>query len=169
VSQSLQTTGNINIDSSAIALAILGNTAQQFAQSLIPLAELGPQGSVASNANQVLATTTSGGISIQWPCNGYAVGIRASTRDGAAASMAGMLLRVQVDGTFDLFVSASGNGAGFLPLSQIMSSANSLGRYMFRRRFTQATFWTIYLQNTTGGTLVADVAFDYINTSSPQP
>jgi hypothetical protein len=165
----LATTGAPLFDSSAVALAILGSTATAMSNAMLPLAEISPQGSVSSNNNSVTATTTSGGISIQWPCNGFAVGIRATTRDGAAASLAGMLLRVQVDGTFELFPSASGQGAGYLPLSQIMASANSLGRYAFRRRFTQATFWTIYLQNTTGGTLVADVAFDYINTSSPQP
>jgi hypothetical protein len=153
----------------SLALQILTESADAISPAMIPLAELSPQGSVASNLNSVNGTTISGGISIQWPCNGYCVGVRATTRDGAAASLCGMLLRVQIDGTYELFPSASGQGAGYLSFAMIQSSTLGLGRYAFRRRFTQATFWTMYLNNTTGGTLIADVAFDYVNTSSPQP
>jgi hypothetical protein len=148
-------------------MQILENSANEIAPAMIPVAELSPQGSVVSNANSVTSGTISGGISIQWPCNGYLVGIRASTRDGAAASSSGMLLRVQVDGTYELFPSAAGQGAGYLSLTMITGNAGFMGRYAVRRRFSQATYWTIYLQNTTGGTLVTDVAFDYVNTSQP--
>jgi hypothetical protein len=157
------------LDPEAVALSILQSSADAVAPAMIPVAELSPQGSVASNANSVATVTTTGGISIQWPCNGYLVGIRATTRDGAVASMAGMLLRVQVDGTYELFPSAAGQGAGFLPFAMISGSAAFLGRYAVRRRFMQTTYWNFFLQNTTGGTLVADVCFDYVNTSTPPP
>jgi hypothetical protein len=155
------------LDPEAVSESILQQSADAIAPAMIPVAELSPQGSVLSNNNSVAATTTSGGISIQWPCNGYITGIRATTRDGAQASACGTLLRVQVDGTYELFPSATGGGAGFMPLAQISGYAAFLGRYAVRRRFTQATFWNIYLQNTTSGTLVIDIAFDYVNTSSP--
>jgi hypothetical protein len=162
-----QAVQNANVDPEALSLQILETSSEAITPAMIPVAELSPQGSVASNGNSVGAGATSAGISIQWPCNGYLVGIRATTRDGAVASACGMLLRVQVDGTYELFPSAAGQGAGFMSLAMISGNAGFLGRYAVRRRFMQTTYWTIYLQNTTGGTLVADVAFDYVNTSAP--
>jgi hypothetical protein len=159
--------GDVTVDTEAVAMQILENSANEIAPAMIPVAELSPQGSVISNGNSVATVTISNGISIQWPCNGYLVGIRATTRDGALASAGGMLLRVQVDGTYELFPSAAGQGAGYLSFTMVSGNASFQGRYAVRRRFSQATFWTMYLQNTTGGTLVADVAFDYVNTSQP--
>ncbi len=164
-----QAGASAQIDSSAVALQILTNTAEELSDALIPLAELAPQGSVVLNSNSVANGTISGGISIQWPCNGFAVGLRMSVQDATtAANPGGVLIRVVVDGTFDLFPSGSGGGSGYLSMAMIQSSANSLGRYVFRRRFTQATYWTMYLNNTTStNPALIDVAFDYINTSSP--
>jgi hypothetical protein len=162
------TSGGQALDPEAVALSILEGSANAMAPALIPVAELSPQGSVVLNNNSVTTVTTTGGLTITWPCNGYLVGIRATTRDGAAASMAGCLLRVQIDGTYELFPSgASGSGAGFLPFAMISGSAAFLGRYAVRRRFTQTTTWNAFIQNSTGGTIVADLAFDYVNTSSP--
>jgi hypothetical protein len=156
------------LDTEAVALQILENSAQATAPAMIPVAELSPQGSVAINGTSVANATISGGISVQWPCNGYLVGIRATTRDGALASAGGMLLRVQVDGTYELFPSGAGQGAGYMSLAMISGNGGFLGRYAVRRRFTQSTYWTMYLWNTTAtNPLVADVCFDYVNTSAP--
>jgi hypothetical protein len=163
-------TGNQPYDQNSVALAILGNTATQMSKAMLPVAEISPMGSVISNYNVALASSASQsqGISIQWPCNGFIVGIRASTEDGLAASMAGVLLRVQVNGQDELFPSASGQGAGYLPLVLISGNGAAFGRYAVRRAFQQANNWAIYLNNTTTGNITVDIAFDYINTSTPR-
>jgi hypothetical protein len=158
-------------DPQAVAMQILNNTADEMASAMMPSAELSPLGSVISNGIVAVAASASAGqgISWQWPCNGIAVGLRVSTRDGLAASMAGLLLRVQVDGTDELFPSAAGQGAGFLPFANISGSGTvNFARYAFRRLFTQATYWTIYVNNTTGGNVTCDVSMDYINTKNPR-
>jgi hypothetical protein len=153
-------------ENDSTAQRLLMRLAQGMSRALLPVAEVSPTDTVASNLNTVTAATTTNGISIQWPSNGIVVGIRATTRDGAAASMAGMLLRVQIDGNTELFPSAAGNGPGYLPFAMISGSAAFLGRYAMRREFKQTTYWQFYLQNTTAGTLVADVAFDIVRTSN---
>lgn len=133
-----------------------------------------PHGSVPANNITALASSgsSSQAISIQWPCNGFIVAIRATVRassnDNFVAGMSSTLLRVQVDGTDELFPSAAGGGAGFIPFSQISGAGAFLGRYAVRRKFLQTTYWNIFVNNTTASTLVCDVSFDYINTSNPR-
>lgn len=153
-------------ENDSTAQRLLMRLAQGMSRALLPVAEVSPTDSVVSNLNVVPAGTTTNGISVTWPSNGIAVGIRATTRDGAAASMAGMLLRVQVDGNTELFPSAAANGPGYLPFAMISGSAAFLGRFAFRREFKQTTPWQIYLQNSTGGALTADVTFDIVRTSN---
>lgn len=133
----------------------------------MPLADLMPYGTVCLNGNSVLTLTTSALVQITWPCDGLLVGIRATTRDGAAASAGGMLLRVIVNGQEELFPNAAGTGAAFIPFSQISGNGAVFARYHIRRPFQQATAWQVSFNNTTGGTLVADLGFDYVNTRSP--
>jgi hypothetical protein len=152
---------------SDIAQSILKDTSQKLARGMVPLAEISPNGSVCSNGQSIAAATISNGISVQWPCDGILVGIRATTRDGLPASMAGCLLRVQVNSNEDLYPNAAGNGSGYIPFAQVSGVSSSFGRYLVRRTFSQTTYWTFYLNNTTAGTLVCDVSFDYINTTRP--
>lgn len=155
-------------DQNAVSSQVLKHTANLASAAMLPVAELSPMGSVPANAISVATVATSSGINIQWPCNGFIVGIRATTRDGLAASMCGTLLRVLVNGQDELFPAANGGGAGYLPFAMISGNAAFLGRYAVRRAFQQATYWVIFVQNTTGGTVVSDVSFDYINTSTPR-
>lgn len=164
-------TTSVLYDQNSVAMGILNHTAQEMSTALLPVAEVSPMGSVPSNNITATASSASAGqaISIQWPCNGFIVGIRATTRDGLAVSMASVLLRVLVNGQDELFPSASGGGAGYLPLAMISGSAAFLGRYAVRRAFQQSTYWNIFVNNTTAGNITCDVAFDYINTSTPRP
>lgn len=153
-------------DCSAVARAILKETASKLSLAMMPRAELFPMGSVVLNQLNVFATSTSPSQSLTYPTDGYLVGIRATTEDGLAASMAGVLLRVQVDGREDLFSSGAGNGAGFMPFAMI-SGQFSQGYWGTRREFLQANAWSVFIQNTTAGLIIADLAFDYVNTRNP--
>jgi hypothetical protein len=146
---------------------MLYRVSKAASMGLLPVAELVPTDTVAMNNLVVAAGNNPSPISIIWPSNGILVGIRCSTRDGAPASLSGMLLRVQQNGNTELFPSGqSSGGAGFLSFSQISGNAAFLGRYATKREFQQETNWVMYLQNTTGGQLSVDVGFDIVRTSN---
>jgi len=126
---------------------ILLRTAKLMSEGLTEFAELAPTDEVPSNGIAVPAGMTSNGISIQFPCDGLVVGIRATTRDGTPVSQNSTLLRVQKDGDTELFPSASGGGPGFMAFGQISGNAQFLARLVTRQRFQQATFWNIFVQN----------------------
>lgn len=148
------------------AVAVLLNSAENMANGMIAVAQISPDGAVVLN-NQPVAPGpfTTGGLSITFPCNGFIVSISATTQDGALATAAGVSLRVQQNGDTDLFQSAAGGGAGFKPFAQLQGVQ---GQFPIRRRFTQATQWQVYIQNTTVGEVVCDVSFAYVNTSNPR-
>jgi hypothetical protein len=148
------------------ALSIIRDSARELAARMYPVALLVPTNGIATVGISVPATTTLQSQQLQWPTDGIAVAIRATTADGLAASMAAMSLSVQVDGNKDLFAAATGGGTGFYPFSALVS--NSYGCWSFRKRFVQAQYWTFGLQNLSSGTLVANVMFDYIDTRNPQ-
>jgi hypothetical protein len=152
-------------DDDSVAQKLIMRTAFRMSEGLLPVAELSPTDTVTAFQINVGAGATVG-QSIQWPSNGVAVAIRATTSDGLAASMAGTFLQVQVDGSEELFPAASGNGPGFIPFAMISGTAAFLARYAFRREFQQATQWQINVQNTTGGAIIATVAFDIVRTSN---
>ena len=154
------------IDKRPLNIALLEDTAMALATALLPAARISPDGTVYSNFISVGAGSTAQ-FNVQWPCDGVLVGIRATTEDGLQASMSGTLLRVQVNGNTELFPSGSGQGAGFAPFAAISGSASFMGQYSARRAFKQVTQWVISIQNTGITTVVADVGWDYINTSSP--
>jgi hypothetical protein len=131
----------------SIASRILQKTAMLLSQGLQPFAEVQPTDTVSSFSNVVAAGATTNGIPIQFPCDGLVVGLRVSVADGTSLSYGSTLLRVQQDGDTELFPSASGGGPGYLSLSQISGNAQLIGRYLTRRPFQQATFWSIFLQN----------------------
>ena len=154
------------MDRTAAATAILNASADAVAPIVVPALDMYPDMGVALNAQSVPGNTTTNSIPLQFPTDGFVVGVYASTRDGLATSMAGMLLRVQVDGQDDLWSSGQGNGAGFMSFQQI-SGQFSNGLWRFRRLFLQATTWSIYLVNTTGGTIVCDLMFPIIDCRNP--
>jgi hypothetical protein len=142
---------------------------QQFAASargMRAAAESVPYGVTVINGQSVGGTTATNAIQLTWPCDGYLTGIRVSTRDAASASLGGMLLRITVDGQEELFPSGTGSGAGYMSFWQI--TGTDANRLAVTRRFRQATQWQVYLNNTTGGTLVADLAFEYVNVQNPR-
>jgi hypothetical protein len=152
------------------ARKILRDMAAAVAPVALPMVELWPTGELVSNGNSVANATTSGAIQVQFPCDGYVVGIAATTRDAAAASMGGMLLRVVVDGNTDLFT--TGAAGGYKPFAQI-SGVGAVGAvsgyWKCRIPFRQATAWQIYLNNTTAtNPLVADIGFALVNVSQPK-
>lgn len=154
------------IDRYALARDILAKSAQEVAPIVMPALDMWPDRGVVLNQLSVAAGTTTQAQNVQFPTDGYAVYIAATTEDGLAASMAGMLLRVQVDGRDDLWSSGAGNGSGFKPFSQI-SGVFSQGMYRFRRMFVQATNWVIFVQNVTGSNIVVDLEIGIVDTRQP--
>lgn len=153
----------------SFARQILRELATAIAPVALPMVELWPTGELQSNANAVNSLTISGAIQVQFPCDGYVVGIAATVRSGAAADMAGTLLRVSVDGSIDLFT--TGSAAGYKPFAQL-SGVGAIGAisgyWKCRIPFRQATAWQIYISNQTNGSVTADVGFAFVNVSTPR-
>jgi hypothetical protein len=150
------------------AWTVIQEVSQEIAPQMVPIADLVPTGGVTLNGLAVAAGTTSQNITLTYPTDGILLAIRGSTRDGAAASLAGMLLRVQIDGRTDMWSSGANNGAGFLSLAQLSGQNSTFGRYPVLVPFQQATTWTVYLENTTGGDLVVDLDFDIKDLRNPR-
>jgi hypothetical protein len=131
---------------------------------LVPNTDLYPDGVEVVNGLSVVTVSTSPAQTVQFLCDGYVVGIYATVRSGAAADLAGTLLRVQVMGNTDLFQLGPG-GAGFMPFAQLQNTAP--GGFRIIAPITAATPWNVYVQNTTSGTVVADISFAYCNTKTP--
>ncbi len=151
-------------DRTALAKQILANSAAAVADALLPVADYYPNRAVVLNAQTVLANQSLNDVNLTFPTDGYLVAIRASTEDGASASLSGLLLRIQVNGNEDFFSSGSGNGAGYISLAQLIAN---YGKYNLRRAFCQANAWSISFMNTTGGNLVVDITFDIVDTRNP--
>jgi hypothetical protein len=157
-------------DRMAAALAVLSQAAQDIAPGMVPVVDFYPDRAVVLNNVSVAAGTTSQALNFTFPTDGYVVGIRATTEDGLAASMAGVLLRVQIDGRDDFWSSGAGNGAGFAPFAQISGqNSGSRGSYPIKRQFCQANAWTLFVMNTTGGAVVCDIVMDVVDTRNPPP
>jgi hypothetical protein len=131
---------------------------------LVPTTDLYPDGVEVVNGLSVPTLSTSPAQTMQFLCDGYVVGIFASVRSGAAADIAGTLLRVQVMGNTDLFQLGPG-GAGFVSFAQLQNTTP--GGFRIIAPVTAATPWNVYVQNTTGGQVVADISFAYCNTKTP--
>jgi hypothetical protein len=153
---------------SQLAEKILSQVASALSRYMYPVARLVPNRSVTLNQISCTASVITSNVQLTYPTDGYLVGIRATTEDGAAASASGLLLRVQVDGSEDLFSSGQGNGAGYVAFSQISGQNSQLGSYMICRPFWQASAWVVSFNNTTGSNLVADVTFDIVDTRNPR-
>ena len=151
-------------DRTALAKQILANSAAAVAEALLPVADYYPNRGVVLNQQTVFANASLNDVNLTFPTDGYLVAIRASTEDGAAASMAGILLRVQVNGNEDLYSSGSGNGAGYISLAQLVAN---YGKYNLRRAFCQANSWSISFMNVTAGNLMVDLCFDIVDTRNP--
>ena len=153
----------------SFARQILREIAQAIAPVALPMVELWPTGELVSNGNSQATTSISGAIQIQFPCDGYVVGIAATVRSGAAADMAGTLLRVTVDGTTELFTTGAAAGyKSFAQLSGVGAVGAVSGYWKCRIPFRQATAWQLYVNNQTGGTVVADIGFAFVNVSQPR-
>ncbi len=112
-------------DRTALAKQILANSAAAVADALLPVADYYPNRAVVLNAQTVLANQSLNDVNLTFPTDGYLVAIRASTEDGASASLSGLLLRIQVNGNEDFFSSGSGNGAGYISLAQLIATTAS--------------------------------------------
>jgi hypothetical protein len=156
-------------DRSALARAILSESARAVSAIMMPSVDMFPDRGVTLNQIAVAANSQSNAINLTFPTDGYTVGLAATTEDGEAASMAGMLCQVQVDGRDQLWASGQGNGAGFKPFSQISGAFSNGGYWRFRRQFLQATAWTVILMNTTGGQIICDLEFAIVDTRNPPP
>lgn len=155
-------------DRSAAAIEILAESADEMSKAMVPAANLYPTGAVVLNQVSALRGAITASQSFTFPTDGYVVAIRATTEDGAALSMASVLLRIQVDGRLDLFSSGAGNGAGYLPFSQISGAFSNIGRYPVRKGFLQANAWSLFVWNTLAGTdVVCDISMDIVDTRSP--
>lgn len=156
----------------SIEQRILLQTARKAGMGLMPVAELIPTDTVPLNLQLVPSGgTPTSGAQFQFPCDGIAVGLRctcASAVDGSAVNDASVLVRVQIDGTMELFPSASGTGPGYLPLSMVSGNAAnfSMGIYRFRSEFKQANRWAVYFANRLGVNVNVDVAIDIIRTTN---
>ena len=80
-------------DRTALAKQILANSAAAVADALLPVADYYPNRAVVLNAQTVLANQSLNDVNLTFPTDGYLVAIRASTEDGASASLSGLLLR----------------------------------------------------------------------------
>lgn len=156
-------------DRSAVARAILANAAAQIAPNMLPVADFVPDRAVSLNQVSVAANTTSNALSLTFPTDGYTISVRATTEDGLAASMGGTLLGIQVDGRDNFWSSGAGNGPGYASFASISGANSTFGRYPIKREFLQANAWTVYIINTTSGTVVCDVIFDIVDTRNPPP
>jgi hypothetical protein len=154
----------MSYDAAGLASKIIFRTSAIMSMGLLPLAELTPTDVVMANGISTPAGLTSN-VSIQWPSDGVVVGVAATTRDGLAASMAGTLLEVKVDGNEEFFPAASGNGQGSMSFAMI-SGFTFQSRFAIKAEFRQATAWTMTVTNTTAGTVVADVGFLIVRTSN---
>lgn len=156
------------VDRYKVARDILNQSAADVAPIVMPALDMWPDRGVALNQVSVPAGTTTNSLNLQFPTDGFAVSIAATTEDGLAASMAGVLLRIQIDGRDDLWSSGTGNGAAFKPFSQI-SGQFSVGVFRFRRMFLQANAWSIFVQNTTAVNVVCDIVLGIVDTRNPPP
>lgn len=153
----------------SLARQILADISQRAVAVALPMVELWPTGDVIINALSVTNATTSGAQQVTFPCDGICVGIAATVETGAAADMAGFQLAVAVDGQFELFT--TGSARAYKPFAQI-SGVGAVGAvsgyWKCRIPFRQATAWQAFVKNTTAGTQSVDVAFAYVNTSTPR-
>jgi hypothetical protein len=156
----------ISRGAAGFAASILQAAADTLAPFLEPIVNYMPTGRLCVNGQSVANATTTNAIQINWPCDGYLVGIAATTRDGVAASQAGSLVRVVVDGNLELFT--TGTAPGYVPVSQLTGVA--IASWRTRVTFRQATPWQLYINNTTAtNPIVYDICFDYINVTTPRP
>jgi hypothetical protein len=157
----------------SFAAQILQNAADDLAPFLEPVVSYMPTGAVEINALSALRAATTAAFQLQWPCDGYLVGISANARvtsqDLLIAAQTQLLLRVVVDGNTELFT--TGTAPGFRPFFQLVGPGGAQGSsYRTRVSFLQATPWQVYVQNVASGTdYTVDISLDYVNTRTPRP
>jgi hypothetical protein len=156
-------------DRYALARSILAASARAVSKVVMPAVDMFPDRGVTLNQIAVAANSPSAALNLTFPTDGYTVAIAASTEDGEAASMAGALLQVQIDGRDQLWASGQGNGAGYKPFSQISGQFSNGGYWRFRREFLQASAWTVIILNTTGSQIICDIEFAIVDTRNPPP
>jgi hypothetical protein len=158
------TSGNALAPAVGYAFEMFSKARQNIARIFVPGLDLYPDGAGIVQGLSVAPATTSGGTPLQFICDGYLVGILASVRSGVAADAAAALLRIQVNGSTDLFQLSNG-GAGFVSFLQLQQGP----QFRLVAPIRQATPWNIFVQNTyaSSTTIVADITFLYCNRSSP--
>lgn len=152
---------------SQLAEKILAQTWALLAKVMLPAARLVPNRSVTLNGLAVASGTSAENIQLTFPTDGYIVGVRASTEDGLVDSMAATLLRVQVDGSRDLFSSGQGNGAGYISFGTISGVNSQWGVYTITNPFWQASNWVLTIQNNSANNVVCDLTFDIVDVRNP--
>jgi hypothetical protein len=155
----------------SVAQRILMRLSVEAARGAFPAIELIPTDSVVLNDQVVGAGVTTNGVTFQFPCDGVLTGIRLTACDsstGVDVNQNAVLCRIQIDGNTELFPSATGIGAGFLPFGQASGNAasSSAGRYPIRVEFKQTNFWAVYLTNRLAASVACDITFDIIRTTN---
>jgi hypothetical protein len=154
--------GNFRQISSDLSAQVLKTARDVLKNTLAPVVDSWPDNSLVIQALAV-NNTTSAAQQLLWPCDGYLVGISATTEDGLIASQGGSQLRVLVDGKEDLFILNGGSGAAYLTFTMITGIQNGT-KFAYRRPFRAQLAWQAYVK--TNGNYTVDVAFHYVNTSS---
>ncbi len=135
--------------------------ADQLGRFLSLATDVIPNFGLTLNGVSVTSTATSAAQPVQWPTDGYLVGISATVRGSGAtndliqAGMYGTLLRVVKDGNEELFT--TGQGSGYVPFVQLAPNAQPFFR--IRRAFKNASYWQVYVQNQSAATQVCDITF----------
>jgi len=146
----------------SVAKWIIQRAAEVTSRVMYPLAVLMPDGAVALN-NLSAPVGLSQSINLTWPTDGMLVAIAGTTQDGLLASMAGVGIQIVVDGQYNLISSGANQGSSYVPLAQVSGANSTLGRYLVKKEFRQATSWSVFLQNNTGAAVPVDLRFDYID------
>jgi hypothetical protein len=158
----------VTVDYGALSLALIRDLGEEIAPGMVPVAEQVPDRVVTLNQIGVALASTNANINLTWPTDGILLGIGATTEDGLLPSMYGCLLRVQVDGTTDLFSTGAGNGAGYMSFGSL-SLNNLTGRFAIKRKFKQAAAWNVSIVNTQSAVnVVCDLYFAILDVRNPQ-
>lgn len=95
--------------------------------------------------------TTQAAVPVKWPQSCYVVGITFGTIEGTPAALNAMSVRIQVEGTLDIFT--DGNSGAFLHVGSLGSS-QGIGQgayYPFIRWADQSTTWQVTVKNEAPG------------------
>lgn len=157
--------GNGLPKSVSVAFEMFSRARKAIARCVIPSTDILPDGASTVNAVSVLTTATSPPQQVTFICDGYLVGLTASVRSGSGADEAGTLLAVVINGSTSLFQAAQ-QGTGYVPFGQLRPNGVG-GFFRIMAPIRQSVPYQVYVQNTTAGTIVADVTLYYVNTSSP--